>query len=129
MNLDLKRTGQRRIMKIFILMMFLVVTDLQVYGQCSNSISLEKVEVASENLKNGKIDIKISSNSAYEAQLYYFNGTSKTFVEIIKGRGSDILTFMGLSAIGNYEVLVIFNDEEESFCKKRKISEISTSIK
>lgn len=114
---------------ILLLMILLSVFGHKAQAQCEIKISLLNVETTSLDLDNASIEVQVEGKGNFISELYKVTLSGKELIQKKAGTGRQNLIFQDLAAFDNYQVLVIFNDEEEVFCKKRKISEISTSIK
>lgn len=114
----------------FLLILFVVaVFYIPANAQCINKVSLINTEKTSSGSNEGTIEVGVTSGGRYEAELYLITGSGKTLVQKKLGSGNENVLFSNLAGEDNYQVLVIFNSEQEDFCKKRQISEISTLIK
>lgn len=95
-------------------------------AQCGSKIFLGKIIATSSNVNQGSIEVHVECSGKYTAELYNVTGAGRIIIQKLAGLGSQSLIFDGLKPGDNYQVLVIFDDEEQKLCKKRQISEIST---
>lgn len=95
-------------------------------AQCGSKISLGKVVATSSDVNQGSIEVHVERTGKYTAELYNVTGAGRIIIQKLADLGSQSLIFNGLKPGDNYQVLVIFDDEEQKLCKKRQISEIST---
>jgi hypothetical protein len=117
----------KRNMKLFLISMIVLLGfNFSARAQCNNGISLIRVETTSSDLNEGSIEVNINSKGDYVAELFSVTGAGKISIQKKTGKGDQNMIFKELPANDTYQVLVIFNDEEQKFCKKRQISEIST---
>lgn len=123
------RLSKRKNKIILLLMIMLCGLGFPAKAQCDIKISLIKVEKSSLDIDTGSIEVVVEANGSFTSELYKITGSGKELVQKKAGSGRQNLIFQDLAAFDNYQVLVIFNDEEEVFCKKRQLSEISTSKK
>lgn len=120
--------AQLKVKKIIILFLMIIFScfHASLSAQCENKISLVKVETTTSDINKGSIEVFIDCQGSYEVELYDLSGAGKKIIQKKSGYGLQNMIFEGLTADDNYQVLVIFIDEEQNFCKKRQISEIST---
>jgi hypothetical protein len=112
--------------KIFIIILFIMILPSTAEAQCSNKISLTRVETTEVDQQRGSIEVNVVTEGSYKSQLYQIKGSGKILAQEKSGMGNSKIIFTSLPADDNYQVLVIFESEEQKSCAKRQISEIST---
>ena len=93
-------------------------------AQCEVGLKLSSVTPASDQQKNGKIAFNVTATGSYECIISIVSGSGITEVEKKNSSGNQLITFENLEPWKYYQVLVIFNEEDEFLCKKRVLSDI-----
>ncbi len=124
----IKFKAQLNVKKIVICLSMILFSSFHtsLMAQCESKISLGKVVTTTSELNQGSIEVNVDCVGKYTAELYSVTGAGKLFIQKLAGLGGQNLLFNGLKPDDNFQVLVIFDDEEQKLCKKRQISEIST---
>jgi hypothetical protein len=99
---------------------------LQAQITCDNTIKLKDVVATAHDSETGKIHIDVTTLGAFEAKLFQVSGSGKVLFSQKTGQLSQEIQFNDLPGDENFQVLVIFTDEKEAWCKRRQISEIKT---
>jgi len=123
-----KFKAQLTVKKIVIPFLMILFSSFHtsVMAQCDSKISLGNVVTTTSEENQGSIEVNVECIGKYSAELYKVTGAGRISIQKLAGLGNHNLIFKDLKPDDNFQVLVIFDDEEQKLCKKRQISEIST---
>jgi hypothetical protein len=114
----------RSTLLIFVLALAFNFVPKDGFGQCDVSLKLESVNHSTEGKNNGSISFKVQSQNSYECILSIISGAGIEDVQKFNDLGSKELKFENLVPGKFYQVMVIFNNENDFLCQRRVLTDI-----